>query len=278
MKVVKNSIEEQSGGVANRPQCVNLAVNRKDGSILVRIPAGEFTMGDGEDGNCPKHKVFLSEYWIGLYCITNKQYSLFVTETGHRIPEKGEFGKSVWENDVCPTSKLHHPVVGVSYDDAIEYAEWAGLSLPTEAQWEKASRGPSGWIYPWGREFLNKVCRCLIFNSETMTLVREHGATVEVWSHPDGASGYGTFQQSGNASEWCADWYGGNYYKHGEFTNPPGPRTGSSRIVRDGGCVVGAFTDVRGAYRTSAKPSRGSILRGFRLTSCNSEFAAATKR
>jgi formylglycine-generating enzyme required for sulfatase activity len=52
-----------------------LAVNRKDGTILVRIPAGDFEMGDGKDSNCPKHRVHLSEYWIGVYCVTNRQYA-----------------------------------------------------------------------------------------------------------------------------------------------------------------------------------------------------------
>ena len=72
---------------AYRDACV---VNRKDGSILVKVPAGEFEMGDGKEGNCPKHRVYLDEYYIGVYCITNRQYKRFVDETGHR--PLGPFG------------------------------------------------------------------------------------------------------------------------------------------------------------------------------------------
>jgi formylglycine-generating enzyme required for sulfatase activity len=65
-----------------------LVLNRKDGSVLVEVPAGEFEMGDGQDSDCPKHRVHLDRYWIGVYCVTNRQYGVFVRETGHRAPDQ----------------------------------------------------------------------------------------------------------------------------------------------------------------------------------------------
>lgn len=227
----------------------NLAVNRKDSSILVRIPAGEFEMGDGKSSDCPKHCVELSEYWIGVYCVTNRQYARFVKETKHRAPDNRGWQEAAGAN---------HPVTHVSWDDCEAYAKWAGLSLPTEAQWEKATRGPEAFIYPWGNKWDQAKCR----NDKN----RGSETTAPVWVYPEGASGFGTIQQSGNVWEWCSDWYDENYYtSSGATKDPIGAAGGSVRVFRGGGWILGNASAFRGALRDWYVPGGRSDRLGFRL-------------
>ncbi len=236
-----------------------VAVNAKDGSVLLRVPAGEFEMGDGQEANCPKHVVQLDEYWIGAYSVTNRQYGRFVRETGHRAPDKCDYSgaPAIWQSGKCPSDKLDHPVVCVDWEDAQAYAKWSGLSLPTEAQWEKAARGPQGLAYPWGSAWDADLCR--------HDKNKGSGSTSEVWEHGRGVSGQGTYQQSGNVWEWCADWYGGEYYGESGRENPRGPDGGSSRVGRGGGWWGGGPSVFRGAFRDGDVPSRRRGDRGFRL-------------
>ncbi|WP_295582333.1 SUMF1/EgtB/PvdO family nonheme iron enzyme [uncultured Lamprocystis sp.] len=192
-----------------------LAVNAKDSSIMVYVPAGEFEMGDGRDPDCPKHQVFVSAYWIGVYAVTNAQYLRFMQATRHPAPNKEVHGEAA----ACP-------VTDISWDDATAYARWAGCALPTEAQWEKAARGPKGLIYPWGKDWGASRCRHDPYKRCTWTCA--------VFGYPDGVSGYGTYNQSGNVWEWCADWYGNDYYGKSPARDPRGPEGGSGRVRRGG--------------------------------------------
>jgi formylglycine-generating enzyme required for sulfatase activity len=234
-----------------------LVVNEKEGSVLVEVPAGEFEMGDGKKGDCPKHRVYLDRYWIGIYCVSNRQYERFVRETGHRAPGKADYGNPAWQNGRCPEGKLDHPVVCVSWEDAVAYAKWAGCSLPSEAQWEKAARGPRGLIYPWGDEWDEKECRNDRNKGSEQTSV--------VWGYPMGCSGHGTYNQSGNVWEWCADWWDEGYHAKGPTKNPKGPETGSYRVYRGGSWWNDDPSYFRGAYRGRNVPSDRDDGLGFRL-------------
>ena len=225
-----------------------LAINKKDGSILIRIPAGEFEMGDGKSTNCPKHRIELSEYWMGVYCVTNRQYGKFVAETKHRNPDNRRWQKS---------ELLDHPVTDVSWDDAAAYAKWAGLSLPTEAQWEQAARGPKGLIYPWGNKWDQNKCR----NSKN----KGNDNTFAVWDYPNGTSGYGTIQQSGNVWEWCADRFDEGYYTKSPTKDPTGPNRGSCRVIRGGSWRGGDASYFRGSLRLRLVLAFRRVDRGFRL-------------
>jgi formylglycine-generating enzyme required for sulfatase activity len=228
-------------------------ITARDGSELLLIPAGEFDMGDGKDADNPRHRVHLDAYYIGKYCVTNAQYLRFVDETGHLPPEDwgGVSSRSY------PDGKPDHPVVKVSWEDAMAYARWAECELPTEAQWEKAARGPKGYIYPWGNDWDSSKCRKSQFFG---------GGTVPVDAYPQGVSGYGTYQQAGNVWEWCFDWYGSDYYTSPDAgRNPGGPLTGSRRVTR-GGSWWGDIPSVfRGAYRRRDVPSCRDADLGFRL-------------
>jgi sulfatase modifying factor 1 len=224
-----------------------LTVNRKEGTLLVWVPPGEFEMGDGKGGDCPKHKVWMDGYWMGVYCVTNRQYGKFVVETKRVVKGGG------WKLEA---GKENHPAVNVSWADCAAYAKWAGLSLPTEAQWEKACRGPKGTIYPWGNKWYAKRD---LYN---MT----QGRNPLVGAYAVGVSGYGTYRQSGNVWEWCSDWYGDDYYKAvGSGKNPAGPAKGSLRVNRGGCSRNDAASYFRGAFRNFDVPAYRNDILGFRL-------------
>ncbi len=225
-----------------------LAVNPKDGSVLVYIPAGGFEMGDGQGENCPKHRVELSGYWIGVYAVTNAQYLKFVQATGHRAPDNSRHRES---------GLADHPVTDVDRNDSVAYAKWAGCELASEAQWEKACRGPLGLMYPWGKEWDANKCRN----------VRNTGneQTSAVHGYSGGVSGYGTYNQSGNVWEWCGDWYAGEYYGKSPAKDPRGPSGGSYRVLRGGCWGYDGPGDFRGAYRSRRDPGHSYDYRGLRL-------------
>jgi len=170
--------------------------NLKDGAKMIWIPAGEFLMGSDEnDDEKPPHMVNLDGYWIYKYEVTVAQYRKFCNETGSNMPEAPSWG---WQDD--------HPIVHVSWDNATAYTQWAGVRLPTEAQWEKAARGTDGRAYPWGNEWDATKCA----NSVGQRL----SSTKPIGSYPSDTSPYGALDMAGNVWEWCADWYDGNYYNN----------------------------------------------------------------
>jgi len=232
---------------------------------LVRVPAGEFLMGsdpvkdlDAGDNEQPQHRVYLSEFHIGRYPVTNAQYAAFVKATKHRAPEH-------WERGEVPSGKENHPVVYVSWDDAVAFYQWLSretgktFRLPTEAEWEKAARGTDGRIYPWGNEW-----------DETKLNSGEAGPgdTTPVGQYsPDGDSPYDAADMSGNVWEWCADWFGEEEYQRrakSTVRDPQGPKESTFRVLRGG-----AFFYFRGGVRCAARYRYGPLGRyrylGFRV-------------
>jgi len=230
----------------------------KDGGLLVRVPAGDFEMGDGWDDDCPRHKVYVSEFWIAVACVTNRQYARFVKATKHRPPDQADAGDPpVWRNGKCPEPLLDHPVVCVSWHDAVAYAKWVGLRLPSEAQWEKAARGPRGSVFPWGDEWKPERCR----NHSN----KGAGTTAAVRDYPEGAGGYGTLQQSGNVWEWCADWYDERYYGASPAKDPTGAANGTIRVGRGGSWNDDDAMGFRATFRNGNAPNARAPYLGFRL-------------
>ena len=150
-------------------------------------------------------------------------------------------------------------VVGVSWYEAMAYAKWLSqknkenYSLPTEAQWEKAARGPDGFTYPWGNEFGKNMC-----NSSECGL----GRTSPVGIFHGDESPYGCMDMVGNVWEWCTDWFSGEYYKKSPVENPQGPSVGSSRVFRGGSWAMTPATAGR-PFATTPTPSTAGMSWAF---------------
>jgi len=219
-------------------------ISPKDGAEMVYVPAGEFIMGSSDEqiraiadrspdvsanrfaDQKPARSVSLDGFWIYKHEVTVAEYQQFCKQTGRTTPDPPIWG---WKDD--------HPIVRVAWSEAAAYAAWAGLSLPTEAQWEKAARGGDGRCYPWGNEW--DVKRAVIGSPTTQS----------VGSRQLGASPYGCLDMAGNACEWCLDWYREDYYADAPGVNPKGPQTG------DWSFVLGKDSTV--SYTVADKVARG---------------------
>jgi formylglycine-generating enzyme required for sulfatase activity len=218
----------------------------RDKAEMVLVPEGPFTMGITEEQllqiflleerqnpvfatEIPSRTVQLEAYYIDRYPVTNYQYRIFVEATGHREPY-------LWDHP--DWGGPMQPVVFVGWDDARAYAEWAGKALPSEAQWEKAGRGPDGRLWAWGHEFVPDRC-----NSREYGLER----TTDVGQFHDGVSPYGCYDMCGNVWEMClGEWQEGH---------PP----------MRGGCFLGSSAFVRVTCRwTPEDPANGAHWLGFR--------------
>lgn len=231
----------------------------------VRIPAGEFWMGDnhGIGGDRyglekPKHKLFLETYLISRVPITNAQYALFVDATQHKVPDSWDAGRP-------PKGKESHPVVTVTWHDALAYCEWLGkmtskrVTLPSEAEWEKAARGDKDErSYPWGENI-----DTTRLNTHALGL-RE---TSLVGIFLEGASPYGVLDLIGNVWEWTRSILNDKKYPY-----PYKPEDGrenlndenAPRVLR-GGSFYGYFDFARCSFRFHGHPDLRDDLNGFRV-------------
>jgi formylglycine-generating enzyme required for sulfatase activity len=164
---------------------------------MVDIPAGPFTMGAdrGNPDEGPAHQVDVPAFKIDKFEVTNADFAAFVKATGYQTDAENRGASRVWR-DEYKEGKDNHPVVRVTWNDAVAYCKWLGKRLPSEAEWEKAARGPEGFRYPWGNDW-----------DATKVNGKESGlrGTTAVGSYPP--NGYGLFDMAGNVWEWTADWY-----------------------------------------------------------------------
>lgn len=230
---------------------------------MALIPAGEYRMGtaEGSDGLADEHPerlVFLHAFFLDRFEVTNQDYADFVQSTGHRPPANNNPASTIWDDVMYPHAIAKHPVVNVSWDDAVAYCRWSGKRLPTEAEWEKAARGTDGRRYPWGNDWSwRKANSASYWAGQTIEfqsgadweafwvkgdgarLVKEKGIkgevlTLPVGSFPDGTSPYGIQDLAGNAAEWVQDWYDPNYYRSAPLSDPSGPERGAIKSMRGG--------------------------------------------
>jgi formylglycine-generating enzyme required for sulfatase activity len=237
---------------------------------MLRIPAGNFLMGsspeqaeqaikDGADKSWvereqPQHEVELSEYSIGKYPITNREYQAFVKGTDHKPPQD-------WDGDQYPAGKGDHPVVYVSWQDAYAFCEWLSgkankaYCLPTEAEWEKAARGTDGRIWPWGNEFAS---------SKANTKEANIGATTPVGQFsPQGDSIYGCSDMIGNVWEWCNDRW--EFDSSSRISKSSHVSQQENNYIVRGGSFSRSNWDARCATRRANRSSLVGEAKGFRV-------------
>ena len=198
---------------------------QKDGKEMALIPPGSFEMGDhfneGSGSERPVHTVTLDAFYMDVHEVTVGQFREFANQSGY------EYGGN-WDSVARYSPGDEYPMVNVSWNDATAYAKWAGKRLPTEAEWEYAARGGLiGKRYPWGDELSHDDA-----NYSGTGGKDKWGRCSPVGSFE--ANGYGLYDMAGNVQEWCQDWYGENYYSSSPAKNPPGPGSGSSRVLRGG--------------------------------------------
>ncbi len=247
------------------------------------IPAGTFTMGNPtSEADETQHQVTLSAFIMSKQEITVAQYKAFVDATGYVTDaDKGtgidgsviwtgskfDFKAGVnWKCDVNgkprPVSD-NNPVIHVSWDDAVAFAEWMGCRLPTEAEWEYAARAGTTTPFNTGSNLTTSQANYngnYPFKNNAKGIYREK--TLPAGSFAPNA--WGLYDMHGNVWEWCSDWYGD--YSTGAQTNPKGPSTGSFRVFRGGSWICNA-SKCRSAYRGSTNQGYRYHDIGFRLVS-----------
>lgn len=220
-------------------------INPVDDAIMLRVPPGEFLMGDDDQKDNPRRRVGLDDFWIYKTPVTVRQYRRFCEATHREMPEAPGWG---WQDE--------HPVVNVTWHDAAAYSTWAGVFLPTEAQWEKAARGADGRFYPWSSKWDSARCVNSVGNMRN--------STAPIGSCLQGASPFGALDMAGNVWEWCADWYNENYPRISPRDNPIGPAAGDRRALRGGSWSDNMPFLFRSAMRFRHNPQGKFISFGFR--------------
>ncbi|MBU1747558.1 MAG: SUMF1/EgtB/PvdO family nonheme iron enzyme [Chloroflexi bacterium] len=221
---------------------------------FIFVPAGEFLMGDDQeyDDERPQHIVHLEAYYIARYLVTEAQYHRFVATTGHKAPEH-------WQSGHPPKGRAKHPVVNVTWEDAVAYCAWLTedmglpIRLPTEAEWEKAARGTAGHTYPWGDKFDKTKC-----NTDASRL---KGTTPVGRYSPAGDSPYGACDMAGNVREWTSSLY--EDYPYQADDGRENPIASGDRVLR-GGSFYDRPDMARCAYRNLAHIGMMILYRGFR--------------
>jgi formylglycine-generating enzyme required for sulfatase activity len=273
----------------------------------VVLDGGSFAMGNSNgdenaaDGETPVHQVEVAPFSIDATSVTNADFARFADATGYRT-EAETFGYSAvfhlalaaapdevmgpasgtpwwvgvrgadWRHPGGSRSDLDglddHPVVHVSWNDAVAYSKWAGRRLPTEAEWEYAARGGlEGARYPWGDELIDGEWLCNIWQGDfPRSNTEEDGYLTTAPVRTFQPNGYGLWQMVGNVWEWCADWFGPRYYKFSPAENPPGPSLGAARVIRGGSylCHDSYCNRYRNAARSSNTPESSMGNAGFR--------------
>ncbi len=275
----------------------------------VSLPGGSFAMGSDEqtypaDGEGPIREVTVRPFRIAAHAVTNDEFADFADATGHLtlseqlgstfvfgglLPDDFPPTRAVaatpwwrlvegadWRHPEGPQTDLagrgDHPVVQITWDDAAAYCAWAGVRLPTEAEWEYAARGGlDGRRYPWGDEREpDGEHRMNVFQGTFPST--DTGEDGFVGTAPVDAfepNGFGLFNVCGNVWEWCADWFDPAYHRDEPPVDPIGPPTGTHRVMRGGSylCHESYCWRYRVAARSSNTPDSSAGNIGFRVAS-----------
>ena len=263
---------------------------------MIELPGGTFSMGTADlwtypdDGEGPVHEVTLAPFRIDAATVTNARFGAFIEETGYRtdaeryewafvfaglLPDDFEDTRGVaqapwwrqvygadWAHPEGPQSNVDdrgdHPVVQVSWRDASAFCSWAGVRLPTEAEWEYAARGGLvGAVFPWGNDLEPDGRHRMNVWQGTFPTENSLGdgyygtAPVDTFE----PNGFGLYNMTGNVWEWCADWYDPSYYARSTPDYPTGSEHGEARVMRGGSYLCHASYCNR--YRVGARSGNG---------------------
>jgi formylglycine-generating enzyme required for sulfatase activity len=226
-----------------------------DEAEVVYIPAGEFTRGhDSTYDTKPVRRINLPAFYIDKYEVTDKRYKRFIDATGYKVPWSQDPAVAAyawdWQQRIYPAGKGDDPAVLVSWEDARAFCAWAGKRLPTEAEWEKAARGPNGKIYPWGNDWTN---------GKANTAESGLKQTSPVDAFKEDVSEYGVYDTAGNVSEWVEEWFA---------PYPDNPiisyeERNKYKVLR-GGSWDYAHSIANGYHRQYATPQSQMTAMGFR--------------
>ena len=241
----KAEVRFGSRTASSRPLAVAMAAQYNSDTILV--PGGTFPMGrqGGNADEQPVHEVTVSQFCLDKHEVTFDQYDAFCDDTGRTKPADNGWGRG------------SRPVINVTWADAQAYSDWAGKWLPTEAEWECACRAGGTGDYCYGSD-PGSLAGYAWYNANSGAMTQPVGGK--------SANAFGLYDMHGNVREWCADWYDAGYYSVSPSTNPPGPSSGTLRILRGGSWSDGAG-DLRSASRSTDIPAGSAGTGGFRCAS-----------
>jgi formylglycine-generating enzyme required for sulfatase activity len=245
------------------------ATNAADEVELIYIPAGEFTMGHQDSyDTLPVKRMNLPAFFIDKYEVTNKRYKRFIDATGYKVPWSQDPAVAAyawnWQTRMYPQGKGDDPVVLVNWEDAKAFCAWAGKSIPTEAQWEKAARGANGKPYPWGNPWEA---------GKANTAESGLKQTAPFGTFKADVSEYGVNDLAGNVSEWVEEWfapYPGNPMTNYEERN-------KYKVLR-GGSWDYSHSIANGYHRQYALPQSQMAAIGFRCVTAADGVGAPTPR
>jgi formylglycine-generating enzyme required for sulfatase activity len=234
--------------------------SESDGKKMVLVSGGVFEMGTNlykekkiieaiNDG--PSHKVFVDSFYIDATEVTNAEYQMF-------LEENEDISEPLFWNDLRYNHD-YQPVVGITWNEAKSYAEWAGKRLPTEAEWEKASVGKEFTRYPWGDRFDSKKTN---WGDGGRSDKSEFTSFVCKYTYDKSTNG--CYDMCGNVSEWIEDYYDPIYYINSSKSNPVNKTIKPLVSVRGGNYKTENFLRMRNRYRSGLDPLKRYDFVGFR--------------
>jgi len=240
---------------------------------MITIPAGSFLLGSKrvdddpyglwtqfDDTELPQNRVWLDAYEMDRDEVSLGEYLGFLQQRKEHPPV--ELQKLIWHvitiHSVSDQTLTRWPALYVTWHEARQFCTTKGKRLPTEAEWEKAARGPHGNLFPWGSAEPDN--HRAMFGQHH---VHEIPILAPVDSHHEGESPYGLRHMAGNVAEWAQDWFGFDYYAYMPERNPHGPASGRYKTLRGGSWKSNPIM-LRTATRSGSPPDQRSATVGFR--------------